>query len=446
MKKIYSLFVIISMLTTVVNAQSKGESNTFTLQQAIDYAYQHQKDVVNAQFDEQIATAKVKETFGIGLPQISASFDVKDYITLNYLFPGIFAGGEPGTFVGFPIKTPSYNASAGVQATQILFDGTYLVGLKASKTYKELSQKNVTRTKIETAVTVSKAYYNVLVSRERMKLLAANVDRIQKLRDDTKALFENGFVEKIDYDRVALTYNNIATEKENVSRLIVLGEFMLKYQIGMDINSTLVLADSLSADQIKNPSVSAEKTDVSGRIEYSLLQTQQHLQQLDLKRYRSHYLPSLVLYGNLYTVEQRPKFNIFADEKWYPTGFVGATLTLPLFDGMQGRQKINQSKLSLKKIDAEIQNTTNGLKLETEASRTVLLNAIASFNTQQQNLELANEVVRVTKAKYDQGVGSNLEVVSAETSLREAQTNYYNSLYDALVAKVDLDKASGNIK
>jgi outer membrane protein len=447
MKKIFFLLIPALLYNVTGKAQNKNESNNFSLQQAIDYAYLHQKDVLNAQIDEQISIAKVRETIGIGLPQISGSFDMKDYFELNYLFPGVFSGGVPGSFSGFNIKTPSYSAAASVQASQLIFDGTYIVGLQAARTYKEFSQKNLARTKIETAVSVSKAYYNVLVSRERLKLIEANVTRVQKLRDDTKALFDNGFVEKTDYDRVVLTYNNITTEKENVSRLIRLSEYMLKFQVGMDIQSDLVLTDSLNADQLKNLTVNAEKNDITGRIEFSILKTQRRLEELDLKRYRFMFLPNVMLYGNLSTVEQRPKFSVFdSDKKWYPTGFVGASVIVPIFDGLQRSRKIEQSKLTLKKTDNEFAQLANGLSMEAESSRTILLNAIASFKTQEQNLELANEVVRVSKAKYDQGVGSNLEVISAETSLRESQTNYYNALYDALVAKVELDRATGKLK
>ncbi|MBK5284614.1 MAG: TolC family protein, partial [Bacteroidia bacterium] len=343
--------------------------------------------------------------------------------------------------------TPSYSASAGVQATQLLFDGTYFTALQGVKTYKELSQKNLTRTKIDIAVSVSKAYYSKVVNAQRIKLLDANVTRVQKLKDDTKALLDNGFIEKIDYGRVVLAYNNLVTERDNINRMVKLSDYLLKFQMGMDIYANLALTDSLNDEQLKNISVSAEKPDVTKRIEYSLLQTQQHLQKLDLKRNRSLYLPSLALYGNLYTVQQGPKFSAFDSKaKWYPTGFVGASLTVPIFDGLQREKKIEQAKLSLEKTDNDIANATNAFTLEAESSRTQLLNALSSLNAQKENLELANEVIRVSKLKYDQGVGSNLEVINAETSWREAQTNYYNSLYEALVAKVDLDKAMGNIK
>ncbi len=454
MKKIFSLFILLSVLVSFAEAQNKDSLRTyFSLQQAIDYASMHQKDVLNADLDIQIAKAKVRETIGIGLPQVSANFDAKDFFTLNFLFPGLFAfpgavsGGEPGAYIGFPLPTPSYSAAAGIQASQILFDGSYLVGLQATRTYREFSEKNLTRTKIDLVVTVSKAYYNLLVNRQRLNLIGANVVRLKKLKDDTQAMYDNGFVEKIDLDRVILTYNNIVTEQEKTGRLIGLSEYFLKFQMGMDISTPIILTDSLNADQVKNISIPTEKNDVTGRIEFSLLQTQQHLLELDLKRYRSQYLPNLILYGNLTTAEQRPKFDIFdSDKKWFPTGFVGATFTLPIFSGLQKHYRVEQAQLSIRKMKNEMENTTHALSFEVNSNKTALINAVASLTTQEKNLELANEVYNVSKIKYDQGVGSNLEVINAETSLKEAQINYYNAMYDALVAKVDMDKAMGTIK
>lgn len=448
MKKIVSLFILLNVFVGMAEAQNKEPApGSFSLQQAIEYAYQHQKDFLNADLDVQIAKAKVNETIGIGLPQVSASFDVKDYFTLNYLFPGVFAGGEPGTFVGFPIKTPSYSATAGVTASQILFDGSYLVGLRATKTYRDFSQKNLTRSKIDVVVSVSKAYYNLLVNRQRLNLVDANLTRLKKLKDDTQAMYDNGFVEKIDIDRVVLTYNNIVTEKEKTVRLITLSESFLKLQMGMDVNSTIQLTDSLNAEQLKSMSPSLEKISVTNRIEYSLLETQKQLLQLDQKRYRSQYLPSLVLYGALNTTEQRPKFDVFdTDKKWYPIGFVGASLSLSIFSGLQKHYRVEQTSLAIRKMNNEMDNAVRALNFETSSTQTALANAVATLSTQEKNLELANEVYSVSKLKYDQGVGTNLEVITAETSLKESQINYYNALYDALVAKVDLDKALGNIK
>jgi outer membrane protein TolC len=386
----------------------------------------------------------VHELTGAGLPQIKGSIDAKKFIEIPTQVIPVSAFGGPKGVISTAQFGLEYQASAGLEASQLVFDGSYLVGLQASRTYEELARKNYQQSKIEAASLVSKAYYGVLVNEERMKLLNANVVRVKKLRDDTKAFFDNGFVEKIDFDRIELTYNNILTEKDKTERLIKLSYDLLKYQMGMDLNADLTLADKLENTTLDEALPTNDGIDVSKRIEYGILETTQHLQQLDLKKNRFEYLPSLVLYAGISTYAYRFNFD-FLDHtrKWYPTELVGATLSVPVFDGMQKRARISQSKLNLKKFENSFHSLKQGLTMEAESAKTNLINSISSLQTQKKNRELATEVSSVSKIKYDQGVGSNLEVVNAETSLKEAETNYYSALYDALIAKIDFAKATG---
>lgn len=443
-KTLTGLFMLFSLV-----AHTQGTDNVmqFSIKQAIDFSMEHQKDVLNAQLDVQIATSQVKETIGIGLPQLSASFDVKDYIEIpTSLIPAEFFGGDPGTFAAIKFGT-RYNATAGLNASQLIFEPSYLVGVQAAKTFKELSVKSLDRTKLETAVSVTKAYYMVLLMRDRKKAVDANVDRLKKYNSDIKAMYENGFVEKVDMDRIQVTYNNVLSEQEKFDRLIKITEDNLKLQIGLPQASTINLTDSLNSSEVKSIVIPIDKASAENRIEFSLLKTQEKIQQYNVKRYKAQYLPSLVAYGSLSSSAQRSKFNIFDPSyKWYPVGLIGATLSLNLFDGTQRENKIRHEKLSLKKIQNEIDYFENAIELQVNSSRSSLVNAISALKIQEQNLELANSVTNTSKIKYDQGVGSNLELLNAESSLKEAQSNYYNALYDAIIAKIDLDQALGNFK
>ena len=420
-------------------------SNSFTLQQAIDYAMQNQISVQNAVLDEQIAQNKVKEVLGIGLPQISGSFDVKDFLEIpTSLIPAEFFGGPVGTYMGVKFGT-QYNASAGITASQLVFSSDYFLGLQAIKTFMELSQKATMRTKIETAAAVSKAYYMVLVNDERIKLVDANVTRLKKLMDDTKVLNTTGFVEKIDLDRITVAYNNLIVEKEKISKLFELAKILLKYQMGMDQTIEIILADKLDAINFQ-ATITMEKFDYTKRIEYSLFQTQLGLSQLQLKSDKLGYLPTLVLYGSASANAYRNKFNFFDTQLgWYPTILIGGTLSVPIFSGGQKHYKIQQSKLSLIKAQNNLKFIQQTIDLDLSSSRIALQNASSSLETQKKNIELAEEIYKVSKLKYDQGVGSNLEVMTSETALKESQTNYYNALYEALIAKIDYDKATGTL-
>ena len=440
---IYILFFCLSWAIPV-KAQQKDTIATFTLNQAISYAQKHQSSILNAQIDEQIAKNTVKQTIGIGLPQLSGNASFQDFIKIpTSLLPGeVF--GQPGTQipVQFGVK---YNSVVGLELNQLVFDGTYLVGLKASRTYKELSTKNTKRTRIETAVAVTKAYYSVLVSNEQLSLLDANLDRLKKSLNDTEQLFKNGFVEKIDVDRLSVLNNNLITERENVIRLLALNKDLLKFQMGMTIGSELTLVDQISTISVYNNVVLAKDTSAyKKRIEYSLLETQKALNNLDVKRYKSTFLPSLSAFGSTSNNFQSNSFSGLYDNR-FPTTVVGLRLSVPIISGGQKTYQLRNAKLAVLKTENDLNNLQNTINLDIKQAQTTYQNGQQSLENQRRNMDLAKEVLRVTKIKYEQGVGSSIEVTTAETSLKEAQNNYISALYDMLINKVNLDKALGNI-
>jgi outer membrane protein TolC len=420
-----------------------SQSSSMSLQQCIDYAVQNQPKMQNALYDEQSAKDKVREVTAMGLPQVNGSFDVKDFIEIpTSLIPAEFFGGPPGSFIGVKFGT-RYNTTAGIDASQLLFSSDYLVGLQASKTYLELSRKNTQRTKIETASAVSKAYYTVLVNQERMQLVNANVDRLKKLMDDTRALNANGVVEKLDLDRVTVAYNNLLVEQEKIQRLLDLGIALLKYQMGMDQTAQLTLTDKLSDISFK-PEISSGKFDYTKRIEYSLFQTSYDLSVLQWKKDRMAYLPSLAMYGSLSYSALGNEWKPFDSQtNWYPTALIGFRLGVPIFSSGMRSYRVQQSKLAMLKAQNDLKFMQQSIDLELSNAGTMLTNANATLETQKKNIDLAEDVYKTAKLKYEQGVGSNLEVLNAETSLKEAQTNYYSALFDALIAKIDYDKATG---
>jgi outer membrane protein len=423
-------------------------AQTYSLQQAQDYAVKNSINNANAKLDVDIARAKKNEVTGIGLPQVNGSFDLKDYLQIpTSLLPGDFLpGGTPGTFT--PVKFGTkYNATMGLSVSQLLFSSDYLVGLQASKTYMELAQKAESRTKIETMTAVTKAYYGALVARERFKLLDANIVRLEKMLADMTAMNKSGYIEKIDVDRVEVNYNNLLVEKEKTERLINLSEALLKFQMGIDVNQSIALSDSLGTFINNLSEVSNTKVNASGRIEYSLLESQNKLNELDLKRYKMSYLPNLVAYGSFSKQAQRAEFDIFDPSlKWYPISLIGITLNVPIFDGLQKNYRVEQAKINLLKSKNSLDQVQKSINLESSNATTSYTNSLATLKYQKKNIELAERVYQTTKIKYDQGVGSNLEVINAQASYRETLVNYYAAIYDALVSKTDLDKALGNIK
>jgi outer membrane protein len=433
------------LLTLLAGGKIFSQGNVFTLQQALDFAYTHNGNQLNAELDAKNQQYYKRQIAGAGMPQINGSFDIKDYVNIpTVLIPASAFGGPAGQFI--PAKFGlQWNAQASLTVTQLIFSSDYMVGLQAAKELVNLSEKNIQRTKSETAQNVSKAYYSVLVNRERIKLLDANIAKLKKMLDDTKAMNKAGFVENIDVDRLEVTFNNLVSEKEKVQRLIGLSETLLKFQMGYKVTDAITLSDSLSVND-QNPVTIAEnqKTTYSLRPEYSLLETQQRLNHLQLKRYRLTALPTLVAYGNFAEQAQRTEFNFFdASQKWYPIGIVGATLNIPIFGGGQNANRIKQANISIQKTKNNLFNLEQAIDMEVQVANISYQNAITSLDIQKKNMALAKNVLEVTNKKYEQGVGSNIEIINAQTSFKEAETNYFNALYDMYVAKVDYLKAVG---
>lgn len=443
MKYRYLILIICLTLGLSAKAQQSDTIAAFSLKEAIEYAQNHQVSILNARVDEEIAVNTVKQTIGIGLPQVSGNANFQDFIKLpTSLLPGEFFG-KPGTQipVQFGVK---YQSSFGLELNQLLFDGSYLVGLQASKTFKELSQKNLKRTRIETSVAVTKAYYSVLVSNEQLKLIDANLERLRKSLNDTEIMFKNGFVEKIDVDRLTVLKNNLETERENVIRLLALNVNLLKFQMGMTVNSQLTLTDSIEGLQADQALLARDTSAYRNRIEYSLLETQKKLNEFDLKRYKSQFLPSLSAFGSTSQSFQSNNFSeLFSTN--FPSTIVGMRLSVPIFSGGIKLSQVRNAKLAIIKTQNDLINLQNGINLEVDQAQTIYLNSLKSLENQRRNMDLAQEVLRVSRIKYEQGVGSSIEVTTAETALKEAQNNYINSLYDQMINKVNVDKALGNI-
>lgn len=424
------------------------QSADFSLQAAIDYAQKHNATYQNSELDIKMARYKTKEVLSTGLPQVNASLDVKDYFEIpTSLLPGQFFGAPAGTFI--PVKFGTqYQALGGGSVSQLIFSSDYIIGLKASKELRILSEKNLNRTKIETIVAVSKAYYTALINKERLKTLDANIIRFKKLFDDTKAMNTSGFVEKIDVDRIELTYNNLVTEREKVGRLVGISETLLKFQMGYDIKQPINLTDELKADQLADIDLMQEtKNNYESRSEYSMLQSQLKLNNIELNRYKFQFLPTLVAYGSYNKQAQRTKFDFLdGTQKWFPIGIVGATISLPIITGGQRYFKIQQARINVMKTNNSINQVKSLIDMEVSNYSIIYKNAYSSMLTQKKNKELAQSIFDTAKKKYESGVGSNIEVVTAQTSLTEAETNYLSAIYDLVIAKMDLDKATGIIK
>ncbi len=469
MKRIY--FVLVMMVSPWLAFAQQPQGDSFTLEQCIEYALENAVSVKNAVLDERIATAKVRETVGIGLPQIDGSVAVQHNQQLPRFFGQFtatnpFLGGQniPGVVEGDVVALQNFfqlksSGNAALQINQIIFNGSYLVGLQASNAFKDLSVKTTGQTKEQLIANVTKAFYMALINQERITLFDNNIARVDTLLRNTKALNQNGFAEGIDVDRIQVALNNLTTERNKFIKLQVLSLELLKFQMNYPMTETLNLSGTMNEEMATvDLDNYLNDWDYKNRWDYQVLETNRKLQSLNLKNNYATNLPSLVAFANLgYQTQSQNVGGIFktntgiedngqlGPDKWYSFSSFGVSLNIPIFSGLQRNYRIQQEKLTLQKVENGLKNFQSGIDLEIKQATIMYQNAIESLQSQQRNMELAKNVARVTKVKYEQGVGSNIEVIDAESSLKEAQINYYNALYDALVAKTDLDKAFGKL-
>lgn len=435
--------------------QSKAQFQALSVEQAVKYALQNSMAIKNAYLNEEIAKARVSETRAAGLPQISGAASIMHYpeiqrfVLENTPNTPFYTNQLPNDApIAFGLQLAN-SLTGTLSATQLLFNGSYLVGLRASKTYRELSARELKQAKISLSEQIQKTYYTILVNQEKTKLFDLSINRLDSTYRETKALFKNGFVEQIDIDRLEVSLNNLKAEKQKADRMLRLSTLGLKLQMGMPVKDSIQLTSSLEQVQVEGIAPANTTLDYSKRIEYQTLQTQKALAALDMDNIKAGYYPSLVGLATLGVNSAASRFenlgNISEKNRYAPYGFIGISLNVPVFDGLEKKYKYQQSKLKLQKVNHGLKELENVIDLELNQANISLANAQTNLEIQKRNLKLAQEVVRVSKVKYRQGVGSNLEVTNAEASLKESQTNYYTALYDFIIAKIDLEKAQGNL-
>jgi outer membrane protein TolC len=397
--------------------------------------------VKNSQIDLQNASAKISEIKAMGLPQVNGSVALTNNIVLQRAFipAKIFnPAAADGELIAAKFGVDN-SGFASVGLSQLVFDGTYLLGLKASSVYKDLAVKSLTQSKQQVAENVTKAYYGILVNEKRIGLLSLNLHRLDTLLKETRELNKQGFVEKIDVQRLDVQANNLRTELENVNRLQELSYSLLKFQMGYPMEEPIAITESLEKIELATFKVNATGDfSYANRIEYSILQTQENLAELDLKSIKAGYLPRLVFNANYGYNAGANGFSDLLSKQWFDNAAVTVALQIPIFDGFSKKYKAVQSANNLQKV----RQSYGLLKSSIDLQRT---QASITMKEQKSNLELANEISRVTRLKYQQGVGSNLEVLNAESSIKESQANYFTALYNALIAKVEVEKANGTL-
>jgi len=437
------LFTISFLLlfAAVANAQ---KINSFTVQQAVDYAKQNSVQVKNALLDYQVQKQTNREITSVAYPQISASGNFNDYLVIpTSLLPAEIAGGPAGTY--FPVKFGTkYNASGGFDVSQLLFDGQVFVGLIARGVALKFYEKQTEITEEMINVNVQKIYYQLVVGKQQMTSVDANIGRFEKLLKDTKEIYKQGFAERLDLDKVSVQLNNLQTEKIKIQSQLDAGNAGLKFLMNMPQKELLLLTDSITEDKIKE-NILADNYKYEDRKEYQFLTIAKQLNEFNVRRYKLSYLPVLSAFGNYSKNAQRQRFDFFKGGQWFTTSLIGLRLSVPIFDGFAKSARVQKAKIEVQRSNNSLEQIKSSIDNDVAQARLKITASVVTMDNQKRNIELAEKVYNTTKIKYEQGLGNNQEIYNAQTELKIAQNNYYSALYDAIIAKIDYQKATGKL-
>jgi len=430
---------------TKAQTKSPSQVHSFTAQEAVNYALKNAVQVKNALLDIKLQQQQNKQITAQALPQINGNVSLTDYLSIpTQLVPAEFAGGPPGTF--FPIKFGTkYSGSYGANLQQILFDGQVFVGLQARKAAIKNSELTADVTKEQIKANVYKIYYQLVVGKKQIGTLDANIANYEKLLHDTKVIYQNGFAEKLDVDKVQVQLSNLETQKLKAQNQIDAGKEGLKFLMNIPQQDELILTDTLSDEEIKSGILDANYN-YEDRKEFQQLETSIELGKYNVRRYKLSKLPTLTASANFNQNAQRTTFDFFkGNQPWYSTSFITFTMSIPIFDGGARNANIQTAKLNLQKMNNSLDQLKSSIDNDVAQSLINMKSALLTMDSQKKNIELAQQVYNSTKLKYEQGVGSNQEISTAQADLVTAQNNYYSSLYDAIIAKIDYQKAAGKL-
>lgn len=446
-----SRLLLLALLPLLAIAQQGNNAGAvrheFSVQQAIDYAQKNNVQVKNALLDVQIQQQTNREVTGSAYPQISANGSLTYNAKLPVsLVPGEFFGGAPGSFekIAFGLK---WNSTAGVALDQILFDGQVFTGLQARKTLIDFQEKNVEVTEENIKANIYKIYYQLIASKTQIELLDANIARLEKLQSDTKIIYENGFAEKLDIDKLAVQVANLKTERTNVINQVENGYTGLKVLLGMPVQDELILTDSIDEEQVKEGVLeNAQSFDYTNRKEYQYADLGVRLREYDVQRYKLSKIPTLSLGAYYNKNAQRNTFNFFkSGQDWFDISAITLNLRVPIFSGFSTNARIAKARLSMQQSINQREALKLNIDNEIQTAKNNFTTAVSNLDYQKQNMALAESVYNQTKKKYEVGTGSQTEITNAQTDLKGAQTNYITALYNAIIAKIDFLKATGKL-
>ena len=441
-------FIFCAILIISINAEAQNKTKqvyAFSLEECVTFAKNNNVQVKNSllAIDAQIQTNR--EIGAAAFPTIGTNAGVNDFIKIpTSLLPAQIFGGAAGTYIPVQFGT-KYNANYGINFQQLLFDGQVFVALKARASSLAWQKKNAALTEEAIKTNIYKIYYQLSASKTQLNILDANIERLSKLAHDAEIMYKNGFAEKLDVDKVSVQLNNLQTEKIKANNSVAIGFMGLKMLMGMPVNDSLALTEVIDEKSLDKDILVENDFQYGVRKDFQYLSETKKLSEFNVKRYQLGYLPTISFSGSTSKNALRTKFDFFEGGSWFNTTMISLNVNLPLFNGFARDARVKKTKIELKQIENQIGALKNNIDNEITQAKLNFMSSVATMQFQKKNMQLAETVYQQTKKKFETGTGSNTEISASQADLVTAQNNYMNALYSALIAKVDLLKATGKL-
>ena len=429
------------LLTFCISVFSLGlmaqEENHFSLTQALDYALAHNAQMINASRDVQAAYAQKWATIAMGLPQVSAESSYQNQLKRPVsLLPGEFFGGEPGTYV--PI-TFGQKQQMSISATlnQKIFDGSYIVGVQAIKTFIEISANAKQKTELEIRKAVVNAYGSVLLLDQSMAIINDNLSVLKQNILETQQLFQQGFAEEEQLEQLEITLLQLESQKRNTLQLQSITRQSFNLLLGRDLTAAFTLTEDLEAlaaqQLLKQPK---EEFLLENSVDYRIAFNQKEQKRLELKLEKSKYLPTLGAFVNYSTNAFGNTFEFFnSSQDWYDASILGLNLNIPVFSSFMKRSNTKIKKLQFEQSLTLLDQKAKQANLEFQQAKSQFELDVATYNSSKLNLSLAERIAKKNTIKYKEGVASSFELRQAQLQLYQAQQEYLKSMLDVINSK-----------
>lgn len=430
------------LFATSVLAQQPTASQSFTLDEAIEFALQNNYQAINARRDVAKAIKLKWETTAAGLPQINGAVDYQNQLKQPVtLIPGEVAGGEPGTFVPVIFGTQQ---SANLTATlsQLIFDGSYLVGLQAARSFLDYTDNVEEKTMLEVRKGVINAYGGVLLANESVSILENNKQTLEKNLNETKKIFENGLTEEENVEQLQITLLQINSQLKNTERMAEIALQMFNLAIGIDVNSDSKLTEDLDTLAMQNIDITAGRNpfDIENNVDYKLAYNLTEQRSLELKLEKSKALPSISAFVNYGTSAFDNDFVFFnGDTRWFQSSILGVGITVPIFSSLGRSAKTQQARIALDQANTQFIETQQQIKLALNRANSDYQFAIENYQTSKDNLALAERIENKNQIKYSEGLATSFELRQAQLQLYSSQQEILQAMLEIINKKAELE-------